>query len=505
MKFSKKAIQRTEKSSTIISIIGILILINFFSYQLFYRWDITQNKDFSISDVSKRTARQLDDLVNIKVYFSKNLPAELINLPQEVGDILDEYKNYSKGKVRVEFIDPADNEDLKRELQMLGIPEVQFQVFEKDKQQLVRGYLGMVIQYGDANEVIPVLRSTQNLEYQITLALKKLNAKEMPSIAFVNAYDCADLSQESEGLYRDLDKIYNIENIDLKNDIPSNIKTLIIFGPKQEIDEDALKKIDDFVMNGGFLLVLDDGVKVDGNLNASINNTGIDTLLEKYGVKINHNLVLDLRSGMVAFNQGFFTFSSNYPFWPKIIDDGFDKDEPAVSMLESVVLPWVSSLEFVGSDKDLQVKDLLKTTKYAWEQNAPFDLNPQQKFNQKNKGQKTLAMMIGGKLKSPYSEKSVDNARIIVVGDSDFATKRAAYQAPDNLVLFQNLVDSLSLDSDLIKIRSKSITDRPLKELSDNQKFLIRYLNIFGMTIVVIVFGMFRYYWRRKSGFVDEL
>ncbi len=122
MKFNKKFLEKTNFSVLVIIVIGILIVLNFFSYQIFYRFDLTQNKDYSISKVSKKTVSELKDVVNIKVYFSKDLPAQFINLRQEVGDILDEYVSYSNNNVRIEFIDPKKDSQNEQELAMLGIP-----------------------------------------------------------------------------------------------------------------------------------------------------------------------------------------------------------------------------------------------------------------------------------------------------------------------------------------------------------------------------------------------
>ena len=119
--------------------------------------------------------------------------------------------------------------------------------------------------------------------------------------------------------------------------------------------------------------------------------------------------------------------------------------------------------------------------------------------------QLTLAVSVFGNFNSAYDGSKTGDSRLIVVGDSDFVKDGFARNNPDNLVFFQNLVDSLSLDEDLINIRSKGITDRPIKELSDGEKAAIRYLNIFGLTIAVVLFGMIRYYMRRRSRFVDEL
>ena len=116
-----KKLKKTDLSVAILLILGILIVVNFFSYKLFMRLDLTENKIFSISDATKNTMRQLDDVVNIKAYFSSTLPSQVLSLRQEVKDVLDEYQAYSNGKVKVEFIDPGDDADLAQELAIKGI------------------------------------------------------------------------------------------------------------------------------------------------------------------------------------------------------------------------------------------------------------------------------------------------------------------------------------------------------------------------------------------------
>lgn len=516
MNFNKKIISKTNLSISVIIIIGILAVVNFFSYQLFYRWDLTQNKDYSISQVSKKAVSKLDDIVNIKAYFSQDLPPELVTLPQEVGDILDEYANYSNNKIRVEFIDPTNDEELEQKLMMIGIPQLQFNVFEKDKAQIVKGYLGMSIQYGDKQEVIPVIQNTANLEYQITLAIKKVTSEEIATIGFITSNGTADLSSEMNVAFQELQKLYQVRMIDLTTaeEIPSEVSTLIIASPKEQFEENQLKAINSFLMRGGSLLVLIDGVNIEEGLMANVNETGLNNLMESYGIRLNQDLVLDFSSGIVSFTLGgFLPISVNYPFWPKIVKQGFDQKNAAVAKLESLILPWVSSIELLTDkiDQNNKVSYLAQTTNKAWRQLDNFNLNPQQNFAPSGSiGKFTIAAAIFGKFNSAYpstgsGQVSVDNARLIVVGDSDFIKDDFSQNNPNNLIFFQNIVDSLSLDEDLINIRSKSITDRPIKELSDSERVAMRYLNIFGLTVVVIAFGMIRYYLRRKSRFVDEL
>ena len=510
MAISKKTKKNTDLGITVIIIIGILGVLNFFSYQIFYRWDITQNKDYSISSASKRLSSDLDDLVKMKAYFSNELPNEFISLPQDVKDILDEYANYSSGKLQYEFIDPTENEELEREALGLGIPTLQFNVFEKDKAQIVKGYLGLVIQHGDKTEIIPVVESTRNLEYQISLALKKVTSSDSPIVGLVTSHGVKSTDNDIPKAHETLSQLYEVRLIDLATtpDISLDLKTLVIPGPTNVFSEDELKSIDSFVTRGGSLLVLADGVKIENGLMTNPNETNIGTLLELYGVRVNKDLILDTSASMASFTSGFFQFSLPYPYWPKIIQEGFDQENAAVSSLELAVLPWTSSLDIINEkiSEGTAIKELIKTTSEAWRQTENFNLNPQQTFRPSGEQkQYVLAALVSGKIKSAYGEESAEDGRIIVVSDSDFITDRIVANSPDNLILFQNLVDSLSLDEDLINIRSKGISERPIKELEDSDKMSIRYLNVFGLTIAVLVFGLVRYYIRKKSRFVDEL
>lgn len=504
-----KFLKNSNFAMTVIIVIGILAVLNFFSYNIFYRFDLTGNKDYSISKVSKNTVSKLGDILNIKVYFSKNLPSQYVNLPQEVGDILDEYANYSGGKIKVEFIDPKDDTELKQKLMIMGIPELQFNVLEKDKYQVVNGYLGIAVQYGDRTEVIPVVQDTNNLEYEITLAIKKVVNKEKTAIGYLTSNGTLSAEKEIPLAYKNLSEIYNVEQVNLteQKEISAEIKTLIIAGPKENFNEEELKTIDQFLMKGGSLFVLLDGVKVGDGLKAEKNITGMEGLLEKYGVKLNNNLVLDVSSGMASFNQGFITFSTPYPFWPKVIKTGFNKDNVSTAKLESVLFPWASSIDLETDkiDKDNKISYLAKSSIKSWTLDGEFNLNPQQDFNPTNQGEKNLAVSIFGKFQSAYGNGSTDKGRIVAVGDSDFVSDGFVRQSPDNMIMFQNLVDSLSLDEDLINIRSKGITDRPLKEIEESKKASMKYGNIFGVMVAVVLFGIFRYYRRKKVDFIDEL
>ena len=507
MKINRKFLNKINSITLIIIVIGILIMVNFFSSNIFYRFDLTQNKDYSISKVSKKVVANLKDIVNIKVYFSASLPPQYINLRQEVADILDEYANYSGSKVKVEFIDPGGDETVKRDLYLAGIPELQFNVLEKDKYQVVNGYLGLVIKYGEKTQALPVIENTRDFEYQVTSAIKKITNDQIANIGFWQG-NGATAATANSAAYNKLGEIYNVSVVDftVEKTIPDNLDALIIIGPKENFKDEELKPIDGFLMRGGSLVILADGVTVGQGLSASQNNTGLNKILASYGVKLNNNLVLDINNGLASFSQGFVSFSTNYPYWPKVVKSGFDQNNVAVARLESLVLPWASSIDLDSNKtKDLKISFLAESSDRAMAVADNFQLSPQAEIKNGIRQKFNLAVAATGKFNSVFNQPSAGSGHLVLVGDSDFISDNFLRNYPDNLVFFQNVVDSLALGDDLIAIRSKGITERPLKEITESVKAGIRYANIFGLTVIVILFGLARYFLRRRTRIEDEI
>jgi ABC-2 type transport system permease protein len=507
---SWKFLKKSDKYLTIIFVIGILAVINFIATQIFFRADLTASGDFSISQVSKKTVGRLDDIVKINAYFTKNLPPKYLTLEQEVQDILNEYANYSNGKIKIKTIDPATLADSQNAMAAIGIPTLQFNVVQNDSFQVVQGYLGIAIEYGGQRQVIPVVGDTQNLEYQITSAIKKLTGKDLPTIGLVTSNGTVSASQPTSAnentvaqAQAKLAELYKVKNIDLAKDkITDDISTLLLIGPKEKFTEEELKKIDAFVMQGKSLIILADGVNVAKGSSAVKNDLGWDKLLSGYGLKLNNDLVSDTSNGRASFssNNGAYTmnYMINYPLWPKILPDNLDRQNVITANLQSLILPWASSIETTPKDGE-NISVLVKSTNEAWLQTNNFNLNPQAAISNVKTGQYDLAVYVSGKLTSPYDQGSTDKARIILVGDSDFATDNFTGSGSDNMIFFQNIADGLTLDSDLINIRAKSATERPIKTLDNTTKNFVRYINIFGITVIVLIVGLLRYFLRRRN------
>ena len=168
------AAQDKKTFITYLTIIGtILVILNIVSRNIFFRWDLTDNKMYSLSESSKSVVGKIDDRLTMKVYFSDNLPGEYGNNRRYLQDILEEYAAYSGGNIHFEFYRTDDDEKMKEDAQKSGIQPVQLQVIENDNLEVKRVYMGMVFLYEDERETIPVIQTTTGLEYEITTKIKK--------------------------------------------------------------------------------------------------------------------------------------------------------------------------------------------------------------------------------------------------------------------------------------------------------------------------------------------
>jgi ABC-2 type transport system permease protein len=529
------AVSKLKRSTNylILAIItlAILAVINFLSSRHFFRIDLSEGKLFTLSPSTRRLVGELDDLVTINAYFSKKLPSYLVNLRRQVEDLLDEYHAYARGNLQIEFIDPAEDPKTGERVRALGIPQVQMRVIEKDKQQVVVGYLGIAVMYEDKNEVIPVVQEISNLEYELTGAIKKVTAKEVKTLGFLSGHKEPDIDNEYQLIAEELAKQYQLEKVDTSGGefIPEEVDTLVVAGPK-ELAQHDLYIIDQFLMQGGKLLLLLDGVNVFKLtqpfqiMQATPRPQPLNDLLSGYGIRVNQDLVLDRSMANFTFSpQRFIRYSLPYPLFPRITKNFFNQENPVVSELELLVLPWASSLEILPLDNpELKLTELCKTTDRAWVQMERFEINPQRQLPPPPGSERSycLAAAVTGRFKSFYADKPIPPTvkgkslrretikespptQIIVVGNSSFISNgfmgnNFIRQFTFNATFFLNAIDWLTLGEDLIDIRSRVVIERPLKELSEPGKRLVRYLGVGGVPLLVIGFGLVRFMLRRK-------
>jgi ABC-type uncharacterized transport system involved in gliding motility auxiliary subunit len=249
----------------------------------------------------------------------------------------------------------------------------------------------------------------------------------------------------------------------------------------------------------------------------------MDDWFENYGFKVNDDLVADLQnSGMLTIQQqeGFFTMMSQkpYPLIPSFRD--FDRTNTMVKDLERLSLFYTSSIDTSAASKQgLHAEILVQSSDASMVQRGNYNISPTQAWNPEmfNQGPYAVAAVVSGSFPSWFKgkpvpaandsavvdpdlqtlEQSVEN-RIVVVGDGEFFVDQKGGNDRDNFQFFQNMVDWLLQDEDLIAIRSRDVTDRPLEPVSEPTKRFVKYGNILGSPLLVILIGLGLWQARRR-------
>lgn len=164
----------------------VLILINVVGRTLFFRVDLTANSLYSLSKASIKSVSTLKEPLTVNVFFTKNLPAPYNNVERYLQDLLAEYEANSNNQMSYRFynvsaeeegLGSADVEKNRKIAQDYGLYPANVQAVDKDQIKMQRAYMGMVLIHGDVMEKIPVIDSTEGLEYKITSAIQKMNNK----------------------------------------------------------------------------------------------------------------------------------------------------------------------------------------------------------------------------------------------------------------------------------------------------------------------------------------
>lgn len=448
-----------------INIIVAIVAINIFlGYYQFWRLDLTANRIHSLSAATRKMVKNLDDLVNIKVFLTQDLPPEVRPVAEDLKTILEEIGNLNRGKIKINYTDPNKDEAGAREARSLGIQPLQFSTIKADKFEVQSGYLGLVISYGNKQEVLPMAGDVGNLEYFLMAGIKKLLSQKIPKIAVIDSQEA-----ETQILNQVLRKSYQIVN-------EAEAETIILVQPVDKLD-----KLKEWSNKG--VIVLFGKNEVNSNLGSSkVENKELEGWLKEKGVEIEDKIVADQNSAMANFRSSGGMFLTRYPYWVMVRPENFNQQIPAVSGLNSLIIPWASPLNLNG-----EARELFSSSQESVAVEAGGDLQPGKEITFSGELKKRVLGAI-----------NTNKIRLAVVGNSDFIKDQFVVNSQQNLALVLNLVDYFSQDTELLEIRGKELRASPLVAVNDKIKTTIKIGNtILPIILLAISFGVFRY-WRKN-------
>ena len=491
-------------SITILLFVAILILINLLSEQFFFRLDLTENNRYTLSDATKEILRDLEEPITVKAYFSEDIPAQLIKTRNDFREMLVEYGKLSGNMVVYEFISPNEDEELENEAMQNGIQPVMINVREKDQMQQQRAYMGAVLSLGERKEIIPLVEPGLAMEYTLSTAIKKLAVVDKPAIGILQGHGEPSIQQMNQ-VRQELGILYEVEPVTVTDStpVPAYIESLAVIRPTDSIPALVFGELDRFLGRGGRLLVAMN--RVDGDLQNGYGSgvtTGMESWLREKGGQVNENFILDQNCISATMQQqvgnAIQISSIAIPHIPRVNNFA---DHPVTEGLEEVILPFASTIDFMG-DSTLQFTPVMFSSDLSGTQSSPTYFNFQRRWRQADfplEGQ-VLAGILEGPL--PGTPGGADT-RLVVIGDGDFAVNDNGQQVnPDNVSLLVNSIDWLSDDTGLIELRTKGVSSRPIKQMEDSTRSLLKWLNFLLPIVLVLVYGGIRYQVRKNQRIV---
>ncbi len=317
-----------DKRWDLLVVIILLIALNLLAATFHYRIDLTNEKRFTISSPVKKILRNINDVVEVDIFLKGDLPSGFKKLETTSEELLQEFKEYSKGNIRYNLISPEEiipgtERTYADTLTSLGIIPINLKVQLKAGEQSQYVYPAALVHY--RGKIFPVnlysgpkaisnieLNSAEVLlEYKFGDAINKVKENQKSLVAYstgngepggANVYDLV------ENVLR---KNYELFTIDIAKEpvIPDTFKLLMIVKPKVSFTEEEKLKIDQYIMHGGkvlwFIDRLDaemDSLRIKNQVVAYDRNLKLEDLFFRYGLRINPDLLMDLQCDFLPFD-----------------------------------------------------------------------------------------------------------------------------------------------------------------------------------------------------------
>lgn len=551
--------------------LGVVLLflgmLNFVAQNFYQRFDLTAEKRYTLSPSTKGLLNGLEDYVYIKIYLEGDFPAGFKRLQRSTKELLDEFKAVSGQRIEYEFIDPTaikDVEDRKKAYDFLvqsGIEPTNLQVKggEGVAQKII--FPGALVSYRGKAAAVQLLEnqigfdpeqvlnnSIELLEYKFANQIKKLVQRRNPKIAFTQGHGEPGEAPLSDMVSTLEAQRYDVEVVNVSRELSlvDKYNVLIVTQPTQRFDEVDKYKIDQFIMHGGSVLWLIDPMNV--NLDslrgkkayfAKPRDLNLDDMLFRYGVRLNSDLVNDMRCGKIPLVVGSVGGSPQtqlFPWYYKPLVTSNNLHSISRN-LDAVAFNFCSTIDTV-KNKEVRKSVLLSTSKYSKGLMAPVrvhfsqvKLKPDPKaFPQSNL---PVAVLLEGAFESVFKNRlaeqtmkvidsmgefsfkeKADFGKMIVIGDGDIIQSQVnaqgnvyplgfdiyTEQTYANKDFLLNCIEYLLDENQLIETRNKEIRLRLLDpQKTQAEKTYWQVLNLVLPLLIILIFGLIYFFWRKRK------
>ncbi|MEL6607021.1 MAG: gliding motility-associated ABC transporter substrate-binding protein GldG [Bacteroidota bacterium] len=412
-----------------------LAFLYFVGSQFYFRLDLTADQRYSLHTATKKLLSELDEVLHIDIYLTGELPTDLKQLKRATQELLEECKVHAGHPIRYRFVDldKATKEEKKNHYKQLASQGIQpTNLYLQEKGQRIEKLIfpgalltykgrtgGMLLLKGNkmTSPAQMVNQSIEGLEYEFAQTINQLVRTKRKQIAVLRGHQEPDLKYLN-GLLNALAAHYRVQTpkLSAKTDL-SGYDALLITRPQRPFSESEKYVLDQYIMQGGKVLFFLDRLRTNmENLHRQVDfafplELGLEDQLFKYGVRINPDLVQDLRSGaypVVVGNLGNQPQIQLLP-WPFFPILNLFADHLVTKNMDALYPQFVSSIDKIQVP-DVTHTPLVFTSQYARRTAAPVqvDLETLRKAPQPahyNHGHLPLAYLLEGRFTSLYKNR----------------------------------------------------------------------------------------------------
>lgn len=379
-----------RKYAPYIFIVGLLLCLYGALYERPVRWDLTDDKHYSLSEASKTLLTATDAPIEITILLDGDLNAGFRRLKKATEETVEELAVYSDLKVSKDFKDIKDSLGLR--------PIVIHEREQNGKTAQTTVYPYALMRYKGKQTVVSLLKNTrglsgeenlnasiEQLEFAFMEALQGLTRTQTPRIAILEGHNEPDEAHTYD-LTMALSKYFQVDRGMIGTDVHmlDGYKAILIISPQTAFTDTERFIIDQYIMRGGTVLWAIDGVRFseqvlqqEGYTPIVALDLGLTEMLFRYGIRINPALVQDIQCLSIPVNVSTDPEQPNlqpmpWTFAPLLLTS---EGSPVTRGLGQVMSTFVSPLDAVGGEDGIEKRILLATSTASRVTASPGEVN----------------------------------------------------------------------------------------------------------------------------------
>lgn len=505
-----------------------------------FEFNLTSKMSKMISMADSLAGLKNGEKISLTLYYSDILNSLGIAGAEQtegfVKEAFEKVNNQNQNRLELQIINPA-SADAETLAKKYGIQIIQY---KDNSGNFLKAAIGLVLEKNEKFYTLPLqiqqsffsyqVTGLENLEKDIVSGLESL-LSNVTQIGYITGHE--ELNRTDDNGAKNFDSLisgmYELVDLNLKTEtIPAGMNSVIINGPKTDFDEIELYKIDQFIMKGGNVLFFIDSMienqtaSYTGGEQFTPNAINIDTLLKKYGISRDLNMVFDKNCYV---NQST-SYGKLNLYWAPVLQKEQLLKHPVTQNLGYVIMLQNGSVDVsaASENENTKVSVLAKSSNEAWAKesgiilnplylNPPSDVSQLKSYNlavlvegkfesafenapvivQKDENGNEISMTQGDLTASNHISQSILPGKLFVTGSSAVTTRQVIDEEGTTPIsmFMMNIIDYLNGNEELCTMRTKGLSVNVLTIKSQAVANFWKYFNEYGLVIILILVGLF--------------